>query len=170
VSDALAQGGYLRVRVAQPEVVVAADGSSVTVRGGGVFFEGATNDPAQPYFLRETLVGGAVTVAVGAELGAPTATDGPPVTTPPQPRTEEASSLPRPPVPGAPSGTAAPAPAASTPEPQLLEQRTVRHAAANRFVWLWFVAAVGTLVVLVAAFRRRLAPLWDDVADRYLRG
>jgi hypothetical protein len=36
--------------------------------------------------------------------------------------------------------------------------------------WLWFVALAAALAVGATAFRRRLAPLWDDVADRYLRG
>jgi hypothetical protein len=170
VSDALAQGGYLRVRVAQPEVTIAPDGSSVAVRGGGVFFEGATNDPAQPYFLRETLVGGSLTVAVGSDLAAPSAAETTAAGTP-DAVTPDQTAEPSGPVVTTAPGTAAPQ-AAATKElaPQLLAQHTVRHAASSRLGWLWFVALAVALVVGATVSRRRLAPLWDDVADRYLRG
>jgi hypothetical protein len=170
VSEAMSQGGYLRVRVAQPEVTIAPDGSSVVVRGGGVFFEGATNDPSQPYFLRETLVGGSLTVAVGADLATAAVADAPAATAP-DPVTADQTARPSGPSATTPSGTAAPqVPAANALAPQLLAQHTVRHAASSRLGWLWFVALAAALAVGATAFRRRLAPLWDDVADRYLRG
>src|SRR5207247_11257442 len=78
VHDALSQGGYFDVRTAQPEVTIAEDGSSVTVRGGGVFFEGQSNDPTQPYCLRQALVGGSLQVAVGAGLTGGSAAEAPP--------------------------------------------------------------------------------------------
>jgi hypothetical protein len=164
VQKALGQGGYLNVRAAQPEVTIADDGSSVAVRGGGVFFEGKSNDPEQPYFLRQTLVGGSLLVAVGAPVS------GGAVVTPPAPPPDG---------PGSPAATGDVATrpsgdaglvAASPATPELITQRTVHRTRPVGLAWLWLVVIALAVMGVTFVFRRRLTPAWERVAERYLRG
>lgn len=74
VRRALSQGGYSEVRILQPALVVAPDGSSATVGGGGVFVKLATGDPKNDYFATFTLLGGSARAAIGGSVidaGAP---------------------------------------------------------------------------------------------------
>lgn len=166
VHDALGQGGYLNVRVAQPEVTVSPDGSTVVVRGGGVFFEARSNDPAQPYFVRQTLVGGALTVAVGADLGDP-------VTEPPAEGPGEidtgAGAGPTGPT-ASPSGPTGDATAAPGVIPQLLARRSVHRTSPFGLGWVWIVVLAAVVAIACVAFRRWIEPRWNAIADRYVRG
>ncbi len=165
VHDALGQGGYLDIRAAQPEVSIAADGSAVTVRGGGVFFEGQSNDPTQPYFVRQTLVGGSLTVAVGSDISGGTVAETPP----PDPGVVITDG-------GTPTGRTAVVQGGgevavpSAPVPELITQRTVHRTSPFSLSWLWIVAVLAALTVAGVAFHRRAEPWWDAIADRYVRG
>ena len=82
VRDALGQGGYTDIRVAQPVTEASPDGSSASVRGGGLSVLFTRNDPTENYFLRMTLAGASLSVDLGppplvgpAPSGGPRSTD-----------------------------------------------------------------------------------------------
>ena len=164
VHDALAQGGYADVRLVQPSVLVAADGTSVQIAGGGLFTEFQSNDPTQPYFVHTTFVGGALTLSVGGQLSTaaapPLLVDGPTA-----PSSEGGAAVASPPATIAPAG-AAPAPA----PPDVLALRAGYRGPSSTLAWAWTVIAFAVTIAVAAAWRRRLAPAWNTVADRYLRG
>ena len=178
VHDALAQGGYLDVRVTQPKTSTAPDGSAATVSGGGIFFYGTNNDPSNYYFVRVTVLTGIVQVAIGSQFGAAPQTIVPPLT----------------PVQAAPAR-----PSAQGVQPRAVPpaSRGVAHSSENavpplRFVsargsvglpdtwrgWPWLLAAFGAIGLLVSAcwlpvavpVRRRASRWGIAFAVRYLRG
>jgi hypothetical protein len=164
VHDALAQGGYADVRVVQPSVLVAADGTSVQIEGGGLFTVFQSIVASQPYFLHTTVVGGALTLSVGSELSTAAA--------PSEPVADTAA----PSVNGVGVADAPSAPvttAVAVPPPRSAEMLALRagyRGPASSVVWLWTVVAVAITTAVAALCRHRLAPLWNNVADRYLRG
>ena len=164
VHDALAQGGYADVRVVQPSVLIAADGTSVQIEGGGLFTVFQSNDPSQPYFLHTTFVGGALTLSVGSELST--------AATPPEPVADATT----PSMNGLGVAAAPPAPvtsATAVPSPRPAEVLALRagyRGSASSVVWLWMVLTIALTIAAAALCRHRLAPLWNAVADRYLRG
>lgn len=164
VHDALAQGGYLDIRAAQPEVVVAPDGSSVLVRGGGVFFEGQSNDPTQPYFVRQTIVGGSLTVAVGSDITDAMAE--PPAPLPPSPDIVPNAA----PAAATPSAVLPDVAVAAEPAAQLISQQSTHATSPFGLRWLWILALMIVSAVVAYVFRRQLAPWWNALADRYVRG
>jgi hypothetical protein len=163
VHDSLAQGGYADIRIVQPDVEIAPDGTTVRVQGGGVFADLATNDPSQPYFMRNTFVGGTLTLSVGGALdatatapataGAPPAGGSAPVAT--QPAASSASSG---------------ASAAVASRPTIVTRDVTYHEPVMRRVWLWIVLVGALGMAIIALERRRLDTLWQRVAERYLRG
>lgn len=171
VRAALSQGGYTDVRVVQPETIVARDGTRAEVRGGGVFFYGSSNDPRSNYFLRFTLVGGDALVALGGDAG--TAVAAPADTAPHLPTPGSLNERAR--LPDADVQRTEGA-AEETGAPGTDERLAVATASARRTLprpwrgWVWLLAAAVALLAAGVAVRRRLAPWWTAIADRYVRG
>jgi hypothetical protein len=171
VRVAMAHGGYSDVRIVQPRVTKARDGTSASVQGGGVVAFFSNNDPKNDYFLSLTLVGATLKAFVGAPVG-PGGRDGMIV-----------GSAPAPPLPAAAGGggvagevvpgsdarsTVDTATPAAGIEP-LVGRTTYEMPRPWRGGWLILVLAiVATGVVLL--LRKRVLPAWDDFATRFLRG
>ena len=171
VRAAMAQGGYSDVRVVQPRVTKARDGSSATVQGGGVLAYFSNNDPKNDYFLSFTLVGATLKAFVGGPLESLPVVHGDAVA--------GASPAPPPAIAGA-GGTgltdagSAPAPPADVAVPPARLEPLAGRAAYNlprawRGGWVILFVAVGVVAAAVV-LRRRLAPAWDEFATRFLRG
>ena len=179
LQQAFSSGGYTDIRVVQPRVEVAEDGSSARVSGGGVFVFLTNNNPAERYFVSHTLLGGAVEVSFGGELAVPSAE---PAAVPDEPAGGAA-----PEGGGGRSTGPAPAPTPTPPatSPVAAGPELAYDEAGRRISlpvpwpgWIWFVVAVAvawaTAGVLrlpfAAGARGRLHHLGDAFADRYLRG
>jgi len=172
VRAAMAQGGYSDVRVVQPRVTKARDGSSATVQGGGVLASFSSNDPKNDYFLSLTLVGATLKAFVGGpveNLGPVTGGVG----------TVVAPVSPVPAVAGGGGAGLGEVPAANptladvAAPPAALEPLAGRAAYNLPRAWRggWVILAVAVVLVAAAVLvRRRLAPVWDDFATRFLRG
>lgn len=180
LGDALSGSPFAELRLVQPVVEVADDGTRATVRGGGLFVRLTNATPGDSYFAEYRLVGGEIAVFVGAPLDAGAVAgdegDGPPVA---------GGSPTR--VPGVPIGSGA-----STGEPPggvvgpavdagyrlVTDQRAPSLASP----WaglpvalgvLWGAAVVAAVVwwlPAAAGVRRRLAEHSGRFATRYLRG
>ena len=181
VQEYFSPGGYADIRVVQPEVEVAEDGTSVRVSGGGVHVFFTNNDPTERYFLGFTMLGGDVLVALGGELGQPTDTVSP-VAPPPSgagaPGPPAAPAEPAPPI--APDAPPAPAPA-SAGEPVAISYDAGHEVLPLRGLWgglVWVLLAVAIAWMTALALhtpwlsgpRRRIDDLLDGFADRYTRG
>jgi hypothetical protein len=171
VQSALAQGGYADVRIVQPVAQASADGTSASVKGGGVMLFFNRNDPAQNYFLRLTFGGVDLAVAVGAPLGgAPVVSTGvPPAAT----GDRDTSVL------GSDRSTGSLAPASEAPAPAATSVGARPLLTVGRRTydlpepWRgWPVLLAVGVAAAVAGWlaRRRLLGWWDLSADRYLRG
>lgn len=183
LQEAFSSGGYTDIRVVQPRVEVAEDGSSARVSGGGVFVFLTNNDPSERYFLSYTLLGGSASVAFGGELAVPTLA-AEPAAAPPTPG-EPADAGVGPPATGdgetaAPPGVPAEPAAAPDPAVELAydegAQRVSLRVPWPGWVWALVLVALAWAVagMLRLPFARgprdRLRALSDGFADRYLRG
>jgi len=173
IQEAFSPGGYMDLRVVQPKVEVAADGTSARVYGGGVRVYMTNNDPAERYFFSYTLLGGSAETVLGGALAQPTP-DRPEVIAAPAPPPMAFAGAP----PAAPPAATAPAQLAVVPD---LVFATGDEAVALPGVWPgwpWVLAAIvagwtaiGALQLPpLARSKLRLHLLLDGLADRYLRG
>lgn len=184
VSDALATGGYLDVRVVQPAVGVSKDGTEAFVRGGGVRVRMTNNDPRQRYFIEQTLTGGRAEVFAGSPSGADvegvTAGGDAGSAPAPEPLDSGGGSPLAVPALGNPGG--GPGPGAAAPSAGRVRLVARSSEAALQGAWRgarWIAlagagllagaAAVAALAPLVPA-RRSIASAAGQLADRYLRG
>lgn len=170
VRAAMAQGGYSDVRIVQPRVTAARDGSSATVQGGGVLAFFSNNDPKNDYFLSLTLVGATLKAFVGAPVGT-SGRDGVIVGSIPEP-VPPAVAGGGGPVDALPSSVAIPTSDTAVPGAALepLVGRTTYEAPRPwRGGWVILGLAV-VMAVVVLALRARVLPAWDDFATRFLRG
>jgi hypothetical protein len=178
LQQAFSEGGYADIRVVQPRVEVAEDGSSASVSGGGVYVFLTNNSPTERYFVSHTLLGGSVEVSFGGELAVPSAA---PAAVPAEPATVDG--------PAAPAGASDPTPVAGPAAPPAAAPPAapdLAYDAAGRRVtlpvvwpgWIWFVVAIGIAwaaagvlrLPFAAGARARLRHAGDGFADRYLRG
>jgi hypothetical protein len=170
VRTAMAQGGYSDVRIVQPRVTAARDGSSATVQGGGVLAFFSNNDPKNDYFLSLTLVGATLKTFVGAPVGIG-ARDGVIVGSVPAPL---------PPAGAGGGGAADTIPAAAaiatsdtaapgTALEPLVGRTTYEAPRPWRGGWVILALAV-VMTAAVLVVRARALPAWDDFATRFLRG
>lgn len=191
VQEAFGQSPYSDVRVLEPEVSVADDGSSASVDGGGLHvFLTSSDNPAEREFLGLTLLGGRVEVAVGEALEAGTGDLVPFVGG--APRVGGAVAV-RPPAPPVPAPPAAPAPTTSPggeapvqetssepapPEIELATTEATRALAAPSSSWAVALVVGALLLALAVASRsgpllpaRRTVMAWaDGAAERFFRG
>jgi len=178
VRDALGQGGYSDIRLAQPVTEASPDGSSASVQGGGLSVLFTNNDPAENYFLRMTFAGVALSVDLGPPLGAGPTGDGgassPAGAVADGPAGGVLGAGARSPV----GGGASLSPAAGADgSPGATAGRPVRATGRRAYdlpdPWRgWPALAAAGLAAAVAGWvvRRRLLGWWDVNADRYLRG
>lgn len=174
IQEAFSPGGFADVRVVQPSVEIAEDGTSARVSGGGIHLFFTNNDPKERYFVSYTLLGGTATATLGGVLSQPTPDRLDAVVRPrvgrPAPPSSFSNPAPRP----------AATPAAVTPEPALTlasgsEQITLQSIWRGWILVLALVAlgwtGAGALQLpALAPTRRRLDHLVGGLADRYLRG
>jgi hypothetical protein len=181
VQETFSSGGYADIRVVQPKVEVAADGTSARVFGGGVRVMLTNNDPAQRYFITYTLLGGSAEVALGGDLGVPTPArpdDAAPAAPSGSPATggdgDGAGS-----GSGPDEGAGSPAPGAAPGEELTMargEERIALRLPWTGRVWLLLAVAAAWAAALalrlgpLAGVRRRLADATDLFAERYARG
>lgn len=174
IQEAFSPGGYLDVRVVQPKVEVAKDGTSARVYGGGVRVYLTNNDPAERYFFSYTLLGGSAEAVLGGTLSQPT------------PDRAEVTSAPKPPPLGFAAAAPVTPPAAAGPSrPVASEPELVLATGDERVVlpgmwpgWPWALAAIAAAWTIAGALhlrrfaptRRRVDLFIDGLADRYLRG
>ncbi len=174
IQEAFSPGGYIDVRVVQPTVEVAPDGSAARVYGGGLHVFLTNNDPAERYFFSYTLLGGTAETILGGELSRPTP-DRPITVAPPPPRVlfTPPAIFQRPPARTAPATP-------TVVEPDLTfvvgtEQIGLRGLWRG---WLWALVLVGLAWAAAGALRlpalaptkQRLDRVIDDLAHRYVRG
>jgi hypothetical protein len=166
----MAQGGYSDVRIVQPRVAAARDGSSATVQGGGVLAFFSNNDPKNDYFLSLTLVGATLKAFVGAPLGVG-GRDGIVVGSTPAPMPPAvAGGIGA--VDTLPGSVAIPTSDSAAPGAALepLVGRTTYEAPRPwRGGWVILALAI-VMTAVVLGLRRRALPAWDDFATRFLRG
>ena len=181
LQQAFSEGGYTDIRVVQPRVEVAEDGSSARVFGGGVFVFLTNNDPSERYFVSYTLLGGSAEVVFGGDIAVPA-----PGAAVPVPATEPADTV----APDAASTTgdgeqAAPVTPPAAPGPAPTAAELAYDEGAERVSlpvpwpgWVWAVVVValawavagGLHLPFAAGAQRRLHDMTDAFADRYLRG
>jgi hypothetical protein len=170
VRAAMAQGGYSDVRIVQPRVAAARDGSSATVQGGGVLAFFSNNDPKNDYFLSLTLVGATLKAFVGAPVGVG-GRDGIVVGSTPAPLSPAvAGGIGA--VDTLPGSVAIPTSDSAAPGAALepLVGRTTYEAPRPwRGAWVILALAI-VMTAAVLGLRRRALPAWDDFATRFLRG
>lgn len=185
VQQAFAQsGGYVDVRILEPQRSAAEDGSSAEVMGGGLhIFLASSPDPTDREFLGITLLGGHVEVDVGGQRRGPL--DLSPFTSgaarvggalSARPELPTAARAPRA---ASPAVQSAAAPAQPEPAKVSLATATARRSLAQPSSW-WIAALVGgaALLALAAAsstgpllpVRRRVGVWWNVTAERFLRG
>jgi hypothetical protein len=182
VRMALNRGGYIDVRVVQPVVEVAPDGTRASVRGGGVRIHMGTNDPSSNYFLELNLVAGSASVLLGTFIEGTGGGSGG--------AAPFAGSLPSGPVtrvgrldgfdavvPAAPPAPAAAAPSATGAPAQeaVVATAASTYRLASRWPgWPWLLAALALVGAMAASLRANaMAPVRLRLilfADRYLRG
>lgn len=181
IQEAFAPGGYADIRVVQPTVEVAEDGTSARVYGGSVRLYLTNNDPAERYFFSYTLLGGTAEVVLGGALSQPTPDRLPTVVTVPAPPPAALDTATVPAVvstPTADSAGSAGSPATPTPELAFVagtERVSLRVPWPG---WVWVLVLVAGAWATAGALRlpplaptkHRLDSLVNDVADRYLRG
>lgn len=174
IQQAFSPGGYMDVRVVQPKVEIAKDGSSARVYGGGVRVYLTNNDPADRYFFSYTLLGGSAEAVLGGVLSQPT------------PDRTELAVVPKPPALAFASPSPAAPPAVELPtRPAAVEPALVFASGGERVTlpglwagWPWVLALVSAGWVLVgvlhlpqfAGTKQRLDLLVDGLGDRYVRG
>jgi hypothetical protein len=169
VQQQLSQGGYSDIRVVQPKVVTAADGTSAEVSGGGITLFFTNNDPANLYFVSYRLLGGKAAASVGPTfdvIGAPGAPpDAPASAGGPSTPTSGGSS----------SGAAAPtgeSPGAPVGDPVYADAHTVVALDGIWPGWPWLIVAAG-LLLLVGSLAQRHPKVraWTSATlDQYVRG
>lgn len=178
IHEAFAPGGFADIRVVQPKVEVAPDGTSARVHGGSVRLYFTNNDPVERYFVSSTLLAGTAEVALGGALSQATPDRLPgaapaPAVPPVAPAAATASAV-APPLTTAPGGPPAP-PAPALAFAQGTERVSLRVPWPG-WAWVLVLLAIGWATVgalrlpPLAATKRRLDDVVDDLADRYLRG
>lgn len=174
VQQAFSPGGYMDLRVVQPRVEIAEDGTAARVFGGGILVFLTNNDPAERYFFSYTLLGGTASVELAGLLAQPTPDRSPAVS--PIDATASAPDLFRRPDAAAPPR--APDRAVVSPELRVLVG-SERVTLTGRWPgWIWALVVVGLAWGIAGALRlpplhpvrARLLRGVDDVANRYLRG
>ncbi len=179
VQEAFNRGGYADIRVVQPAVEVAEDGTSARVSGGGVHVFLTNNDPNERYFTGYTLLGGTARALLGGEVAIPTpdrdpgTVIGPPAATPSRPVGG------RPPSPSAPVVGGEPGAASVAAGELAYEEGAARVSLPVPWPgWVWLVVVLAALWIAAGALRvgplrparERLDAARDGFADRYLRG
>ncbi|MEX2293604.1 MAG: hypothetical protein WD691_07420 [Acidimicrobiales bacterium] len=175
IQEAFSPGGYADVRVVQPKVEIAADGTAAQVFGGGIFIYLTNNDPAERYFVSYTLLGGTATAELGGALAQPT-------------RDRDSMDSPSMIAPTSRGNFSRPAPAVAPvgPDASGATQTELDLVMGSERVrlpglwtgWVWALVLVGMAWTAAGALRlpplaptrARLARTVDNIADRYLRG
>lgn len=174
IQQAFSPGGYIDLRVAQPTIEIAEDGTSARVFGGGIFIYLTNNDPTERYFVSYTLLGGTASAVLGGVLAQATPDRDPRV-------------APTVVAPTAPILFSHPNPAPSNPragsspmQPALdVVMGSERVALPGLWPgWVWSLVVVGLGWGIAGALRlpplarsrERLVHVADELAHRYLRG
>lgn len=176
IQEWFGQGGYADIRVVQPKVEIAKDGSSARVSGGGVLLYFTNNDPAERYSLSYALLGGSAEAGLAGVLAQPTPDRDPPPTRPTIAKDVTFRPITAPPVAVAPDAIAT----VAVPSPVLTRHRG-SQGVSLAVPWAGWVfalvlvaagwATAGALrLPALAGPRRRLDRFVNDLADRYLRG
>lgn len=179
IQEAFAPGGFADIRVVQPKVEIAPDGTSARVYGGAVRLYFTNNDPVERYFFSYTLLAGTAEVVLGSALSQATPDRAPTTAAAPSRPPNTPATTADPAVASTPIARPAGSPAAPSPELAVVTGTERVSLRTPWSAWAWVVvlplalgwATAGALrLPPLATTKRRLDDVVDDLADRYLRG